>query len=102
MNTRSIYPPIAQQIFKWRTRMTNFRSNFSHGNEDLTCPMGCLHLDSQENILKCEIIQDNIDIDISSVNYFNIFSSGEQECQTSDQILVTEMKTLLVPWVVYI
>lgn len=89
---RSIYTPMAQQVFNWRTRMANFRSNFSHGNEDLTCPMGCLHLDSQENILKCEIIQDNIDIDVSSVNYFNIFSSDIQKMKLTFEVLQKVMK----------
>ena len=70
----SVYSHIGEQIFKWRTRMQNFKSNFSHGQPDLSCPLGCSHVDSQENILKCQVVQKKMDG--SSANYFNIFSKN--------------------------
>ena len=78
---------MAQQIFKWRTRMAMFRANFSHGNLDLTCPLGCLHIDSQENVLKCKVIQDHIDVDINDINYFNIFSNNVQKVKLTIEVL---------------
>ena len=57
LNSSTIYPELAKNIFKWRTRMVNFKTNFRNGNDNLSCALGCRHEDSQEYVLKCEVIQ---------------------------------------------
>ena len=51
-----IYPQLAKDIFKWRTRMAKFKVNFRNGSDNIKCPLGCQHDDSQQNILKCDAI----------------------------------------------
>ena len=56
--------------------MVNLKCNFKNGNDDISCALGCNEDDSQENILKCQIIKDNLpEILTTKVNYFDIFSN---------------------------
>ena len=52
LNSSEIHPQLAKTIFKWRTRMVNFKNNFRNGNDDISCALGCRHVDSQESLLK--------------------------------------------------
>ena len=72
-------------MFKWRTRMQNFKINFRNGSENLSCSLGCLHDDSQENILQCDIVKQTLDV--SSINYFNIFSNDPNKMKSTLQVL---------------
>ena len=76
---------MAQKIFKWRTRMQNFRINFKNGSDSLSCPLGCLHDDSQENILQCIVVSQTLDV--SSTNYLNIFSNDPAKTKATIQVL---------------
>ena len=53
----------------------NFKLNFKrmYKEDDLQCKLGCSHLDSQENILKCEIIKVISPIHLDQSCYDNIF-----------------------------
>ena len=54
LTSAKIYPQLAKDIFKWRTRMAKFKVNFRNGSDNIKCPLGCQHDDSQQNILKCD------------------------------------------------
>ena len=74
LKVATIHPQLAQNIFKWRTRMMNFKSNFKNGNNDISCIFGCTHDDSQEDLLKCEGIKSTItEIDKTKFKYLDIF-----------------------------
>ena len=86
LTTKLIYPQMSQQIFKWRTRMENFKMNFSNKYDDLSCIFGCMEDDSQENILHCKIVANKIDV--SGVNYFNIFSNDIENIKGTMKVLL--------------
>ena len=77
---------MSQQIFKWRTRMENFKMNFSNKYDDLSCIFGCMEDDSQENILHCKIVANKVDV--SGVNYFNIFSNDIENIKGTMKVLL--------------
>ena len=85
LKTKSIFPQMAQKIFKWRTRMQNFRINFKNGSDNLSCSLGCAHDDSQENILQCNVVRQTVDV--SSINYMNIFSTDIVTMNATAQVL---------------
>ena len=76
---------MAQKIYKWRTRMQNFKINFRNGNDSVSCSLGCIHDDSQENILKCIVVSQMLDV--SSINYLNIFSTDLIKMKETVQVL---------------
>ena len=41
LTSSNIHTNLAKQLFRWRTRMTNFKCNFKNGNLDLSCELGC-------------------------------------------------------------
>ena len=88
LNSEEIYPQMAQQIFKWRTRMVNFKCNFRNGNDDISCPLGCDEDDLQENILNCQIIIAHLpEILTSNIKYSDIFSSDIMKMKSAGALL---------------
>ena len=81
-----IYPDMAQQIFKWRTRMENFKVNFRNGNNDISCKLGCMEDDSQENLLNCTVIQDYLYV--GETDYFKIFSRNVNQIKLTMQVIL--------------
>ena len=81
-----IYPDLAQKIFKWRTRKENFKVNFRNGNDDLSCKLGCMEDDSQENFLNCKVIQDYVLT--HKTDYFKIFSRNVSEVKSTMQVIL--------------
>ena len=65
----------AQLIFKWRTHMYDFKLNFKrmYKEDDLLCKLGCSHIDSQDNILKCDVIKIISPEHLNQSCYENIF-----------------------------
>ena len=57
LNDPLINPQLGQSIFRWRTRMFNFKKNFRNGNDDISCKFGCVSLDSQEHLINCVVIR---------------------------------------------
>ena len=93
LNSTKIYPQLAKNIFKWRTRMVNFKCNFKNGSADTLCPLGCQDEDLQENILKCQVILNNItSIASSDVVYANIFSKQVQKIKVTIELLQKAFK----------
>ena len=82
----SIYPNMAQQIFKWRTRMESFRANFRNGNDDISCKLGCMEDDSQENFLNCKVIKDYVFTE--RTDYFKIFSNNVNQVKSTMQVIL--------------
>ena len=71
LNNETVYPQVAQNIFKWRTRMQNVTKNFSNGSEDLACKFGCSNFDSQEHLLNCIFIQSKFSNSSASTPQYN-------------------------------
>ena len=53
LKSKIIYPKMAQELFRWRTRMQEFKINFRNKYENTSCKLKCSHEDAQENILLC-------------------------------------------------
>ena len=74
----------AKILFKIRTNMLevkiNYKRKFSQAeqisNNDLLCPLGDNHLDSEENILKCENLKTDNDSDLK---FSDLFSKDEEK-----------------------
>ena len=76
LNHSSINPQLAQNMFRWRTRMFNFKKNFSNGNDDVLCIFGCDSLDSQEHSLNCQVIKTKLkDLPYKTIQYSQLFSN---------------------------
>ena len=57
-------------IFRYRTRMSNFRMNFKGDKQSLLCPLCKIHFDDQNFVLRCPTIRKQIcepDADISDI-----------------------------------
>ena len=75
LTSTKIYPQLAKDVFKWRTRMAKFKVNFRNGSDNIQCPLGCQHEDSQQNILMCQaIICEAPELKTLKVSYNDIFS----------------------------
>ena len=84
----------AQNIFKWRTHMYDFKLNFKrmYKEDDLQCKLGCSHTDSQENILKCEIIKVTSPIQLDQSCYENIFGRNVTRINEAAKVLSRAME----------
>ena len=87
LNDSTIYPQLAQNIFKWRTRMVNFKANFKNGNDNISCPLGCGHDDSQDYLLKCEVVKASLKENQTNSQYMDIFSSNCSKIKQSGLLL---------------
>ena len=84
---------MAKQIFKWKTRIVNFKTNFRNGNGDLSCALGCEVEDSQEMIFKFPVILSNLpDIQVTEVHYSDLFSKNLIKIKQVSQLLQKALK----------
>ena len=75
MSSKNIFPQLSKQIFKWRTRMMNFKKNFINGFENISCKFGCDCFDSQEHSLNCDAIKTKMtDLPDTTNQYRHLFS----------------------------
>lgn len=92
-SSSNIYPKVANEIFKWRTRMAKFKSNFKNGSDNVQCPLGCQHDDTQENVLKCEVIKLHLPaIEKSNCMYKDIFSKDLKKVNNIINLLTKALK----------
>ena len=77
LSSSVFYKNDAQLLFKLRTRMANFKSNFKNGNPDLSCFL-CSNEDQQEHILTCDPIIKEIP-EAQNNTYSNIFSNNSSK-----------------------
>ena len=71
--------PSVQMLLAVRTRtVRNIKNDFRSMYTDVTCPLGCAHIDTIPNILICPVIQQHITRQVASgaVQYEDIFSTG--------------------------
>ena len=88
LTSAKIYPQLAKQIFKWRTRMVNFKMNFKKGSESILCPLGCLQIDSQAKILNCPILKVYLpELLSTNIQYENIFSKSINKIRETTELL---------------
>ena len=79
LNDPSINPQLGQSIFRWRTRMFNFKKNFRNGNDDISCKFGCDSFDSQEHSLNCVVVKTqmkDLSVTVSQDQYNQLFSKN--------------------------
>ena len=93
LTSTKIYPQLAKEAFKWRTRMAQFKLNFRNGSVDIQCPLGCQHEDSQQNILKCDAIKSQAP-ELSNIrfNYNDIFSHNPLKVKDNMDTLIKAYK----------
>ena len=89
LTSTKIYPQVAKQAFKWRTRMMKFKANFPNGTDDLQCPLGCLEDDRQERLLSCPVIvAHHPELAATTIKYFDIFSGDPAKIRnTTDNLM---------------
>ena len=88
LNSSKVNPDLAKHIFKWRTRMADFKNNFKNGNPENACPFGCNQDDSQEMFLKCPVIISNVsELKTSKVVYSDIFSRNVSKIKSAGELL---------------
>ena len=79
-----------QQLFKFRTRMANVKTNFKNGNEDDICPFqSCDKIDDQEHLLSCVAIHGTTP---SKEKYSDIFSNIPNNARKAIQELMSSME----------
>ena len=79
-NDPKFSPELSNLLFKLRTRMFNVRSNFRNNyvQSNTLCPLCSLSEDSQEHLLECDIIKNNVNNNKDSV-YEDIFSDDPEK-----------------------
>ena len=71
--------------------MQDFKYNFKnmYQENDLQCRLGCSHIDTQENILKCDVINEKAQPNL--VVYNNIFSNKTNLVKEAANALIKAM-----------
>ena len=84
----------AQQIFKWRTHMYDFKMNFKkmYKENEYLCKLGCIHSDSQDNILKCDVIKVISPVQLNPACYQNIFGRQVARIKEAANVLASAME----------
>jgi hypothetical protein len=84
----------AQHLFRFRTRMANFKSNFKNGNTEILCPSpGCVEEDSQQHLLSCVFLNSEYPaLGLSNFKYENIFSSDVTKNKETIVIIMKAME----------
>ena len=62
LKTPGISKEQAQNLFRWRVRMSPFGENFRGGQEKVICPLCHNHMDSQSLALNCEEISKEVQL----------------------------------------
>ena len=52
----------AQNIFKYRTRVANFKENFKNSYNEIECPLCFVHPDTQAQCVQCPVVKENVEI----------------------------------------
>ena len=61
-------------LFKIRTNILEVRKNYKQASNDILCPLCEKHIDSEENILQCEELNNN-----SDVQFDDLYSNNEEK-----------------------
>ena len=78
--------------------MNEFKLNFKNRYEenDLQCKLGCLHLDDQDYLLKCDVIKEQSQCQINNNEcYSNIFGRNVSLIKETAEVLSMAMDTRL-------
>ena len=83
-----------KSLFRYRTRMTNVATNFSHSYADLSCPLCRSSSDTQEHLLSCSTLKNEVpDLKLLSKNlYKDIFSNNISKMKKAIILLDIAMK----------
>ena len=84
-------------IFKYRTRILNLGENFRAGREYVVCPLCKQHKDSQNNLLNCPTLKEDIVKecgDIAEVNLDDLFTENYKDL--TDKVLKSVMESRTV------
>ena len=72
--TSKLFPERAKLLFKFRTNMSDVKSNFKNMfKEDTLCPLCKVFSDTQEHLLSCEKIHETT---MTTIEYNDLFSKN--------------------------
>ena len=74
LKSQKLFVKEATNIFKFRTRMSDVKMNFSSQYVNLNCSLGCDEFESQEHLINCDKIESNLDN--NDVDYEDLFSNN--------------------------
>ena len=78
--SKLLFKTEAQNLFRYRTRMADFKNNFKNGNTNISCLLCPIGEDSQNHILECEVIVAECpEIKMNTIQYEDIFSRDVNE-----------------------
>ena len=73
----------AQNLFKFRTRVANFKENYKNNHEVRTCHLCLVQPDTQAHCVQCPVVKENVNI---RGDYQEIFSD-EISSEISESLL---------------
>ena len=76
--SKQVYSTTAKNIFKWRTRMFELKNNFKTKYSNFSCPLCFKHLDDDESLLTCEILNSPKSENIN-LNYKDLFKQDVEK-----------------------
>ena len=74
--------------------MYDFKMNFKkmYKEDDYLCKLGCTHIDSQDNILKCDVINVISPVQLKQSCYENIFGRQVARIKEAANVLASAME----------
>ena len=80
---------LSKFIFQARTRMLDLKINYKqmYKNEDLMCPLKCIHLDTQKHLLVCPKIESSLVSTSDAPVYEDLFSEEVNKVKSLANIL---------------
>ena len=86
---------LAKFLFQARTRMLDLKMNFKrmYKSEELSCPLECNELDTQQHLLICQKIQSKVLANKSTPVYEDLFSKEVKKQVCIAAVLEERLKT---------
>ena len=83
-----------RSLFKYRTRMAKVATNFSHSYVDLSCPLCKSSSDTQEHLLSCSTLKNEVpELKLNLENsYKHIFGNNIKKMKKTITLLDLAMK----------
>ena len=61
----------AQNLYRFRTRVADFKENFKNAYTNIACPLCLVQPDTQAHCVQCPVIKDNVNIQGVYSDIFN-------------------------------
>ena len=76
----------ARNIFRYRTRMLNFKENYKGNNNDDICPLCKKHTDDQNKIESCTVLKENIN-DLNKCRLLYTDTTNEEAIEILSKVM---------------